>query len=203
MNRNDNSQRGSANARFFGCFPGTINRELEDGIVSAANTFDLLPDEDKPSADPLPGDVLEILRDARRRVKGHMLPGTRREDVLNALGFIRRNKRLRDIVEYRAEIIREHFGRDRLTQLENVINLAVKCRNYYTHGPGDQESGDADFTDVETVFFLTRTLEFIYGTSELLYCGWDPAKSVREYRHPIGGFIEYYDAKRSVVLGPE
>ena len=49
LERNSDTKRKSANARFFGCFPGTSNRAIEDGIVSATNTFDLLPDEDKPA----------------------------------------------------------------------------------------------------------------------------------------------------------
>ena len=78
-----------------------------------------------------------------------------------------------------------------------------KCRNYYTHGPDNQEVGDVDYVDLEVVVFLTKTPEFIYGTSELLICGWNPAKSVRVEWHPIGGYMEYYDAKSSMVLGVE
>lgn len=201
LERNGNSKRKSANARFSGCLPGATGRVIEDGIVSAANTFDLLPDEDKPDVEPLPDDVVDFLRDASKKAKSCMPPGAQRDDVLSALGFIRRNKRLRNIVEHRAAIVLEHFDRDRLKQLKKVIGLAVKCRNYYTHGPGDQEFGDVDYADLEVVVFLTKTLEFIYGTSELLICGWNPARSVRDEWHPIGGYIEYYDATRSTVLG--
>lgn len=201
LERNGNPKRKSANARFSGCFPGTADRMIEDGIVSAANTFDLLPDEDKPKAEPLSSDILDIFTDARKKVKSCMPPGVQRDDVLNALGLIRRNRRLRHIVEHRAEIVLEHFGRDRMKQLKKVVGLAVKCRNYFTHGHSDQELADVDYVDLEVVVFLTKTLEFIYGTSELLICGWNPAKSVRDECHPIGGYIEYYDARRSTVLG--
>ena len=161
LERNGNARRKSASTRFFGCFPGTSNRAVEDGIVSAANTFDLLPDEDKPET----------------------------------------AKRLRQIVEHRAKVVLSCFGGHRLTQLEKVIELAVKCRNYYTHGPRDQNPGDVDYTDFEVVLFLTETLEFIYGASELLLCGWDPAKSVRDEWHLLGGYVNAYDSKRSKVLG--
>ena len=201
LKRNSNTRRKSANARFSGCFPGTDNRVIEDGIVSAANTFDLLPAEDKPEAEPLPGNVLHVLTDASKKAKCCMPPGAQRDDVLNALGLIRRNNRLRHIVEHRAEIVLDHFGRDRLKQLKWVIALAVKCRNYYTHGPSDQDPGDVDYADFEVVLFLTETLEFIYGVSELLICGWNPARSVRDEWHPLGGYIKSYDAKRSMVLG--
>ena len=191
----------SANARFFSCFPGTLNRAIEDGIVSAANTFDLLPNKNKPEAQPLPDNVIDILTEASKKAKCCMPLGAQREDVLNALGRIRRNIRLRDIVEHRAEIVLNHFGGDRLKQLKNVIGLAVKCRNYYTHGLGDQDPGDIDYADFEVILFLTETLEFIYGASELLLCGWDPARSMRDESHPLGGYVKSYDAKRSRVLG--
>ena len=161
LERNGNARRKSASTRFFGCFPGTSDRAVEDGIVSAANTFDLLPDEDKPE----------------------------------------RAKRLRQIVEHRARVVLSCFSGQRLTQLEKVIELAVKCRNYYTHGPRDQNLGDVDYTDFEVVLFLTETLEFIYGASELLLCGWDPAKSVRDEWHLLGGYVKAYDSKRSKILG--
>ncbi len=196
LERNSDAKRKSANARFFSCFAGTSSRAIEDGIVSAANTFDLLPNQDKPEAQPLSEDVMDILTDASRKAKCSMPPGAQRQDVLNALGRIRGNKRLRDIVEYRAEIVLNHFGRDSLKQLGEVIALAVKCRNYYTHGPGDR---DIDYT-AEVVLFLTETLEFIYGASELLLCGWDPARSMRDEGHPLGDYIKSYDAKRSRVL---
>lgn len=201
LKRNSNAKRKSANARFSSCFPGTARRVIEDGIVSAANTFDLLPDEDKPDAEPLPDSVLDILADTRRKAKSCMPPGAQRDDVLSALGRIGRNRRLRDIVEHRADIVLDHFGNDRLKQLNHVIRLAVKCRNYYTHGSSDEEPGDVDCADFEVVFFLTATLEFIYGTSELLLCEWNPATSARNRWHLLHGYIESYDAKRSMVLG--
>ena len=201
LNRNGNSRRKSANARFFGSFPGTSDRVLEDGIVSAANTFDLLPDEDKPDSVPLPSKVLNVLEEARTKIKGCRLPGAQRDDVLNTLGFIQRNKRLRHIVEHRARIVLDHFGSDRLKQLNSVIGLAVKCRNYYTHGPSGLDRGDVDYADFEVVLFLTETLEFIYGASELLLCGWNPANSVRDDWHPLEGYTNSYDGKRSMILG--
>ncbi len=201
LERNGNAKRRSANTRFFGCIRGTSERVIEDGIVSAANTFDLLPSEDKPEAQPLPDGVQAVLHDASEKVKDQLASGAQREDVLNALGRIRKNKRLRDIVEHRAEIVLNHFGADRLKQLKEVIGLAVKCRNYYTHGPDDQDSADVNYADFGVVYFLTETLEFIYGASELLSCGWNPSHSVRDEWHPLGGYVRFYDNKRSVVLG--
>ena len=201
LQRNSNARRKSANARFSSCFPGTASRVFEDGIVSAANTFDLLPEEDKPDAEPLPDSVLDILADASMKAKGCMPPGAQRDDVLSGLGLIRRNKRLRHIVEYRAEIVPNHFGKDRLKHLKRIIGFAVKCRNFYTHGPGVQDMDGIDYADFEVVLFLTETLEFVYGASELLLCGWHPARSARDDWHPLHGYIKSYDDKRLIMLG--
>ena len=187
LERNDDSERRGANERFFGSLQGAAGRVTEDAIVSAANTFDLLPGDDKPAAKPLPEYVQNVLTSASKKIKGSDMPyGRQRDDVLNSLGRIRKNKGqwLRHIVERRAKIVQKHYGRDRLTQLDEVIGLAVKCRNYYTHGP--QDSDAADYADRQLVRFLTETLEFIYGTSELLLCGWDPSMSVKTDRHPLG-----------------
>ena len=200
LKRNSDARRKSANARFFGCLPSMASRGVEDGIVSAANTFDLLPSEDKPKFPPLPDNIEKVLKDASRKIRSYMDAGTQREDILNALGRLRKNKRLRSIVEHRAEVVLDHFGRDRLRQLRDVIRLSVTCRNYYTHGPDDLNSDDVDYADFDTVLFLTETLEFIYGASELLICGWDPARSLRDESHPLGGYVGSYGTKRSIVL---
>lgn len=200
LERNANANRRNANTRFFGCLWGASGRVLEDAIVSAANTFDLLPNEDKPDAQALSGDVPDILNDATTKIKDTMAAGTQKEDVLNALGRIRTNKRLRDIVEHRARVVLDHFGEETLKSLNDVIRLAVLCRNYYTHGADSGPAGNVDFSDPNVAIFLTKTLEFVYGASELLLCGWDPAKSVSDEWHPLGGYVKFYDYNRSVVL---
>ena len=199
LERNGNERRKSANTRFFGCFLGTTNRVIEDGIVSAGNTFDLLPDEDKPKATPLPDDVVQVLEGASEKIKRAMAPQPERDGVLSALGDIRAKVSLRDIVEYRARVVLGHFGEDKLKNLEEVIRLAVKCRNHFTHGPSDKNVGGVDFSDFDVVRFLTETLEFIYGASELLRCGWDTTTSVADAWHPLGGYVKSYDYNRAVL----
>ena len=200
LERNGNARRKSANTRFFGSMQGASARVIEDSIVSASNTFDLLPDEDKPETQQLPSDVLQVLEDAKKEVGKSLPAGALREDVLNALGHIRANRRLRDIVEHRADVVLDHYGTDKLQQLKDVIRLAVKCRNYYTHGPSDQDTGNVNYADFDVVVFLAETLEFIYGASELLLCGWDSHKSVIDEWHPLGGYVNSYDARRSMIL---
>ena len=195
LDRNGDPRRKSANTRFFGCIRGVSNRFIEDGIVSAANTFDLLPDEDKPKTQPLPKEVLAALEEAGRKVKrSKYTDDAQRQDVLNALGLIRRNKRLRKVIEHRAKKVLSHFGDEKLKDLQEMIRLAVECRNYYTHG-----TGNANFTNYATVRFLTEVLEFIYAASELLECGWDTSTSALDSWHPIGGFVTNYERKRAVT----
>ena len=151
----------------------------------------------------MPDDVRQVLNDAKNKVGKLLASGALREDVLNALGRIRANRRLRDIVEHRADVVLAHYGADKLQKLKDVARLAVKCRNYYMHGPDDLAPGDVDYANHETVVFLTETLEFIYGASELLLCGWDSSKSFRDEWHSVGGYAKSYDAKRSMIRGPQ
>ena len=200
LERNGNTRRKTANTRFFGSLRGTSDRCIEDSVVSAANTFDLLPDEDKPSAQQLPEEVDQVLHHTKNSI-GKLLPdGATREDTLNALGRIRANRRLRDIVEHRAGIVQRHFGPDRLPRLKEVIRMAVKCRNYYTHGPSDKESENIEYSDTKVSAFLAESLEFIYCASELLLCGWDPRMSAEEVWNPLRGYAEAYNYKRSAIL---
>lgn len=200
LERNDDPRRKKANTRFFGSIQGMSSRVMEDGIVSAANTFELLPDEDKPEPKRLAEDVLAILADARKGIKAAMDDGPSRQDLLNSLGRIRKNKRLCALVEHRAALVMKHLERDKLPDLECMIRLAVHCRHYYTHGGDERNGGLVDFGDSHVVHFLTQTLEFIYGASELLECGWDPTTSAADEDHPIKAYVGSYARARSMVL---
>ena len=69
LERNRDGRRRSANIRYFGSLQGMNRRVMEDGIVSAANAFDLLPSRDKPSPVPLNPSLAAIMQDARERVR--------------------------------------------------------------------------------------------------------------------------------------
>ena len=196
--RNDDEERSDANARFFSSL--AARRYLEDGIVSAANTFDLLPEEDKPHQSELPRAVLGVLRNASKEIKKICMEKPfERNSVLNALGNIRANSSLRAVVGHRARVVLNHCADNELRGLSEVIQLAVKCRNYYTHGTSESK-GRTSLSDPSVVRFLTDTLEFIYGTSELLLCGWDMSKCGRG-SHPLTRYIREYDYNRTVTLG--
>lgn len=199
LERNRDGRRRSANNRYFGSLEGMNTRVMEDGIVSAANTFDLLPSSDKPPSVPLSESLLAILNDARQRVRQDDTARTQRDDVLSGLGRIKAGAKLRSVVQHRAKVVVEHFGNDRLSGLDEVIRQAVFCRNHYTHGPDEASEGKLDYSDFDLVLFLTQTLEFIYAASELLLCGWDEAKSLTHPSHPLGSFVKQYDHYRSLV----
>ena len=179
LERNDDPRRKKANTRFFGSIQGTSRRVLQDGIVSAANTFDLLPDGDKIE--------VQIPKAASSKAKGTKAVAARRVA-------------LRDIVKCRAAVVLDSLGRAKLEDLEGVIDLAVQCRNYYTHGGDERNAGAVDFGDFDVVHFLTQTLEFIYGASELLECGWNVTTSAADEDHPIKAYVGSYARARAMVF---
>ena len=201
LERNSDGRRKSANTRFFTSFIGTIELPIEEKIVSAGNMFDLLPSEDKPPVTPLPDAVLDVLDAAKKGAKAAMVDHPDKDEMLSALNHIRANKFLRDIVLHRAKEVTKRFGEDKLANLEEMIRWAVRCRNHYTHGPNDQYTKRIDFTDYTVVGRLVETLEFVYGASELLLCGWKPTTSVRAEYQPLGGFVKFYDPDYVRVLG--
>ena len=196
LDRNINGGMDRANERFFGSI--AANRYLEDGIVSAANTFDLLPDSEKPEPDVLPQAVLDVLENARKEIRNDIVKFPGRDSVLSAIGYAVSSKSLRAIITHRTNVVLQYCAKGKLDGLTDVVRLAVRCRNYYTHGPNRKDE-DEHFADLAVVRFLTETLEFIYGASELLLCGWDMSKVVGNW-HPLMRYIGYYDYNRAVVL---
>ena len=171
LERNTDEKRKSANTRFFGALSG--RRYLEDGVTSSANTFDLLPNQDKPTPTPISEDVEDILERARREIKESVASSEERDQILNQLRGIQSNKNLRQVVESRAKLIIDSIGDSTLPNLHQVIKQAVRCRNYYTHGQSSGSNSSVDFANYSIVGFLADTLDFVYGASELLICGWD------------------------------
>lgn len=70
-------------------------------------------------------------------------------------------------VRSRAAVLRGDFD---LEQLDEVLRQAVKCRNHFVHGPGDNGFKYA-VVEPHTIF-LTETLEFVFAAAELIECGW-------------------------------
>ena len=196
LDRNVNGGMDRANEQFFSSI--AANRYLEDSIVSAANTFDLLPESEKPKPEELSQADLDVLENVRREIKNNMGNIPERDSILRAIGYAVSSKSLRAIIASRADVVLQHSAKGELDGLADVVRLAVKCRNYYTHGPSGKEE-DKHFADFAVVRFLTATLEFIYGASELLLCGWDRSKVIGNL-HPLIAYIRDYDYNRKVAL---
>ena len=195
LERNGDTERQRANTRFFGSLPGMSKKTIEDGICSAANTFDLLPSSDKPETPPISEDIKTILQQAGNRIK--KIPGldpAEREEVLDQLGGIRAYVRLRHVIEPRARLVIDVVGEPTLPDMDKVIREAVLCRNHFTHGTGDGGLRSADVASPLVALFLTRTLRFIYAASELLSCGWDLGGWLGSVRteHLFGSYLSEY-----------
>lgn len=97
-------------------------------------------------------------------------------------------KDLRKKVKSKAKLILKDIGDQCLPKLNEVIDHAVDCRNHYVHGNQAKLDYDA------TMPFLTDTLEFVYGTSELIECGWDARRltKLRSHDHPFVSYLKRY-----------
>ncbi len=97
-------------------------------------------------------------------------------------------KDLRKKVRSKAKLILKVIGDQYLPKLNEVIDHAVDCRNHYVHGNQAKLDYDA------TMPFLTNTLEFVYGTSELIECGWDARRltKLQSHNHPFVSYLKCY-----------
>lgn len=102
-----------------------------DRLVRAANMFDILPDAALPKPPATDGKVAQAREDARKLIKA--LPQSDQRD--SALGAISRlgQPTLRDKIRFRARKLIETFP-DKLERLDEVIAIAVDCRNHFVHG---------------------------------------------------------------------
>ncbi|MCY4426871.1 MAG: hypothetical protein OXC05_07540 [Halieaceae bacterium] len=100
-------------------------------------------------------------------------------------------KDVASVIKKKAEPILEIIGSGALPKLDHVIECAVDGRNHYTHGT----LAKVDFRASDTIKFLTDAMEFVYGVSEMLACGWDFTAWLSEDRgggHPFGAFLREY-----------
>lgn len=140
-----------------------------DRLVGAANMFDILPDSAFTAVPPLEAAMLDA-RAAAKRAFRNLSRSPERDSILSALGRLGRPT-LRSKIRQRAEIVSQAL-REPLTDLDLVIDEAVKCRNYYVHGsPGSFSY--AEHAGITT--FFTGALEFLFAASDLIEAGWDIA----------------------------
>ena len=159
-------------------------------LVAAANMFDILPEAAGPTATKLPEEVAAAQSECLVILK-RLVPGIERDSAINAIKRMPKPSLPKKVL-HRTKVVQNYFG-SRLLELDLVAKTAVQCRNYFVHGG----SSDFDFTAVEPLIsFLTDTLEFIFGSSDLIDAGWDGGAWNAEMHgqgHPFARFKSQYD----------
>jgi hypothetical protein len=152
-----------------------------DRLVGAANAFDILP-ERASSKPTLPGAVLKTL--AVLSDEATKLDQPYRDQVLSNLHRIK-SANLRSKIKARFKSIPSGL-RSRMPDMEFVIDICVRTRNYFVHGTKPKLSLGATH---DLLFFFTDTLEFIFIASELTLCGWNAGRWLKEVN---GGRLREY-----------
>ncbi len=178
-----------ARLRFFGSF--TKQHYSNDRLIRSANMFDILPSSAVPSDIKLPDELKQAKEECRTIFKNLPL-SLERESVLNALGRVGKSA-LKHKIRHRGQRLIDAIG-ERVPDLFTVTDEAVNCRNYYVHG-NNKNSFDYS-NNLETVFFLTDTLEFVFATSDLIEAGWDAkvwTKGIETmFYHPFAKYLNNY-----------
>ncbi|RWC39575.1 MAG: hypothetical protein EOS55_28975 [Mesorhizobium sp.] len=139
-----------------------------DRLVGSANMFDILPASAVPKDAEL-SDDLKAARDKSRELFLDLPESAERGSILSALGRLGKSA-LKNKVRWRAAPIIAEIG-DKFPDLNWVLDEAVNCRNHYVHGTEGKVDYAANFLD--TAGFFTKTLEFVFATSDLVEAGWD------------------------------
>ena len=161
-----------------------------DRIVAAANMFDIFPEAAYPRTE-LPDEVASAAKLADQLFRP--LPESpERASILVALKKLG-DRTLKQKVRFRAQ----STGLDELFPgLLEILDDAVDCRNHYVHGFKPKFDYDANF---DAVCLFTNALEFVFGASDFIDCGWDihSWKAGRpQDEHPFGSFIINYREQR-------
>lgn len=174
-----------ARARFFNSFSNQRHYNI-DRLVGAANMFDILPDSAVPPDVQLSEKLQSAKADCQKIFTG--LPkSAERDSILSALGRLGKSA-LKHKIRHRSQHLLGLF-RD----IHLITDEAVNCRNHYVHGsvPRFDYSNNAD-----TTIFFTSTLEFVFGTSDLVEAGW----SITNWKnksttisHPFAEYRATYD----------
>lgn len=178
-----------ARGRFFASF-SRGNKFDVDRLIGAANMFDLLPSSATPKRVKI-SSKLRIARDKSRSMFGALPAGLERDSVLSALGRVGKPS-LKHKVRYRARQVAEAF-QPMTPQLYDVLDLAVETRNHFVHGT--QSKIDYEGNAGSILPFLTCSLEFVFAISDLIDCGWDHERWLKQgitMSHPFSLFIASY-----------
>jgi hypothetical protein len=181
-----------ARARLHACRDNG-NRFTLDRLVAAANMFDIRPITVTKEVEP----ELAAVCDASIQGLRALPRSDDRDSAIMALSRVGAPSLLKTVLA-RAAIVRGHFY---LEDVEKVLRQAVKCRNYFVHGPGDKGFNYSVVQEHTT--FLTETLEFIFAAAELIECGW--AGSHWRQRphtgyHWFSRFVADYENEKKMLL---
>lgn len=191
--REEDEEWQHARGRFFSFFQTQNSYDL-DRLIRAANMFDLLPGESVPAEKKLQKDIQIAYEESKKAFK--KLPQSQERDkFLNALGWASKNS-LKEKIRYRARLIVDEIG-DEIPEQEffTVTDEAVNCRNYYVHGDSGRTRIDYGKEDHIRVF-LTNTLEFVFGVSDLIEAGWNIKvwkKETKTSIHPFSRYLDNYE----------
>jgi hypothetical protein len=150
--------------------------------------FDILPSTAVP-ADVEIGPELQGAKASAQLLFNKLPTSPERDSVLGALGRLGKAS-LKRKVRFRAKKLLDAMP-EQFPSLLWVVDHAVDCRNYFVHG-GKPQMNFSEHSDA--IWFLTDTLEFIFGTSDLIEAGWD----INEWNartsisHPFGRYVRSY-----------
>ncbi|EPC9995163.1 HEPN domain-containing protein [Enterobacter ludwigii] len=166
-----------------------------DRLVSAANLFDILPNHFKPGKKSLNEDIINAKTKCREIFKN--LPESYEKTIiLGALGRLEAPT-LTDIILHRSNLITEKCNW-LFPELDSVIKIAVKVRNYFVHGTMPYSPQKIE----PSIPFLTDILEFVFVASDLIECDWNIqawAKSNYSLSHPFNNLRRNYENELSIL----
>ena len=170
-----------------------------DRLVRVANAFDLLT---SPAANKNKEETVlkkEIVKEAQKAIKKKYDQSADRDFVLNGLGSMASQSSLAGKIMARAEVVEEFMPRQ-TQDMNDVIRAAVRCRNHFVHG---RLEGVRDRDCANCAMYFARTLEFIFLSSELVYCGWNMKswmrKDVKGWHSFVGYMATYAEIRGKCV----
>ncbi len=158
-----------------------------DRLVRVANMYDLLPESCFPKSIEIDESLSSAVIQAKKLFR-ELPKGLDRSNVLQALGRVGKLT-LKRKIRYRARILAKLVG-DHIPNIEDVIDEAVNYRNLYVHGTSTEIK---NVKDPDTMIFLTDTLEFVFGASDLIDAGWHMENWIKNGPHPNHPFGSYLD----------
>lgn len=185
LNKQDEWQ--DSRAQFFESFSKKIYSS--DRLIKVANMFDIIPDSAYGHRKEL-NDELKKAKEECKLIFQKLPDSIEKDSILGALGRIG-TYTLKHKIKSRANILLHSMPSENLTDINIVINHCVDCRNHFVHGSRRKFDYINNF---DMIIFFINTLEFIYGVSELIECGWkfDSWIAKKPINHPFSIYIQTY-----------